>query len=844
MGAEQSNVVISEKKRAEMHASCVLTVVSEQEKTERIVKCAAVASSRAANSPYFIARSLPHNAISPSTDMNTQENAFEFFDKLLESTVVYDSASDTAEITQPDCLQFIDYYLPGICERDSWDNTPIAAQLWDKKAGAFAAELSPYVELARKHPGDKFVDDSKHGIEGSLSEDYDKSFQPVTTKAGSRLWSIGFSEAENVFTQLRASYPFQLLTRYDRGRDMLIYEAFEYKPMLLCNFEKLLASGIAPVTPRELRQIEKLIRVTNRERSELLKMMEGNMTDGKIKLLPPELSHMQKCEQYGCDFLFPIVSYIRFQKSIQRRVRFNVSEITGIRLVAFDFQRPNAMMPPAKGSISLDCIGRTGSDEDRTAIGPELGHGDDVGPLAMLVIETSGNIDAMTFSSMTVSPASCRTRQRIPTPDWTEDKISRSTRHYLVGDMCEMKELLNYLAYVSTHIAKLLGLNQAVDRMISSSVNSLSGSRATLHPRMTSRVMSLQALASRILTDTNGESQLPAPRLDTKEKIDSFLKKCGISNPQKVNICLKAGILYGYIKVDAKFIEADDPSQFLDTVLYTGNCLSCNEPLSCTVRMALYQKTCGGDDYADGSKGGAVKCKESCDGNYITRLCEREPRFDCGKGTNHCIYCPDYGTCIGDYRNSHCFGCGDHYFSCRFGEGCYCGFHDDDEYDDEYDDGASDATPILPNVSTCWSGQLDDIDLFLQQSYEQLITDVLEGQKFLKEDIRKQMMITLFDASEENEIIDMDESKLRLMPIERFRILALSLLRSIESVKYLESNDNDESVWEDCDDEEEVVNDDDDDENDDEVDEDEADYDDEVDETDENHDKDRKRMRT
>lgn len=113
MGAEQSNVVISEEKRSEMNASLIMTVVSEQEdKSERIIQCAATASSNAVRKPYFIARSLPHNALS-STDANTQENNYEFFDKLLQSTVVYDSASDTADITKPDCLQFIHYYLPG-----------------------------------------------------------------------------------------------------------------------------------------------------------------------------------------------------------------------------------------------------------------------------------------------------------------------------------------------------------------------------------------------------------------------------------------------------------------------------------------------------------------------------------------------------------------------------------------------------------------------------------------------------------------------------------------------------------------------------------------------------------
>lgn len=83
---------------------------------------------------------------------------------------------------------FIYYYyyiFLGIVESDTCDSTPIAAELWDKIAGeGLVDRKTSYVELARKHPGDKFVDDSKHDIEGSLSEDYSKLFQPVTTKLG------------------------------------------------------------------------------------------------------------------------------------------------------------------------------------------------------------------------------------------------------------------------------------------------------------------------------------------------------------------------------------------------------------------------------------------------------------------------------------------------------------------------------------------------------------------------------------------------------------------------------------------------------------------------------------
>lgn len=56
MGAEHSlsNAIISDDKRAKMHASLVMSVISEQENnTERIIQCASTASSNAIKSPFL-----------------------------------------------------------------------------------------------------------------------------------------------------------------------------------------------------------------------------------------------------------------------------------------------------------------------------------------------------------------------------------------------------------------------------------------------------------------------------------------------------------------------------------------------------------------------------------------------------------------------------------------------------------------------------------------------------------------------------------------------------------------------------------------------------------------------
>ena len=89
-----------------------------------------------------------------------------------------------------------------------------------------------------------------------------REYQPVTTKAVGRLWSISFaapSKSGVDLTGLRAAYPSQLLVRFDAGREALIYDAFEYLPTPLAAFEMDSRQG-DPVTPSELDQIEQLLK--------------------------------------------------------------------------------------------------------------------------------------------------------------------------------------------------------------------------------------------------------------------------------------------------------------------------------------------------------------------------------------------------------------------------------------------------------------------------------------------------------------------------------------------------------------------------------------------------------
>jgi len=57
---------------------------------------------------------------------------------------------------------------------------------------------------------------------------------------------------------------------------------------------------------------------------------------------------------------------------------------------------------------------------------------------------------------------------------------------------------------------------------------------------------------------------------------------------------------------------------------------------------------------------------------YVTGICSGRPNFDSGKFHNHCTRCPDFGQCIGDYREAHCGRCGGHYFAGLSGFKCPC----------------------------------------------------------------------------------------------------------------------------------------------------------------------------
>ena len=166
------------------------------------------------------------------------------------------------------------------------------------------------------------------------------------------------------------------------------------------------------------------------------------------------------------------------------------------------------------------------------------------------------------------------------------------------------------------------------------------------------------------------------------EKITELLKAIG-DKPEPKDYrgrgnCVRAAIYRGHVKLTGK------PSD-MDQVVARGM-LECGHEAKATLRDLLEQPDYAGADYEDGT----VLCDRNdsslenpCGGRtYVTRICSGHNYFDYGKFHNHCRRCENFGKCIGDYRNSHCEHCGEHYYEGNIGFKCDCQGPSTDSDDD------------------------------------------------------------------------------------------------------------------------------------------------------------------
>jgi len=158
------------------------------------------------------------------------------------------------------------------------------------------------------------------------------------------------------------------------------------------------------------------------------------------------------------------------------------------------------------------------------------------------------------------------------------------------------------------------------------------------------------------------------PEIGKIAKLNKKLAEWGFEYSDEKGNCCRAAILKGFYKVEK---EED-----LDQVILEEQMPDyiCNHKVTVRLRDVLNQIDYAGTDYEDGQSQASVFCEkysedEKSDGEtcsegriYVTRICSGKPRLDCGKSHNHCSVCTRFGKCIYDYRNTHCWKCGHHYF--------------------------------------------------------------------------------------------------------------------------------------------------------------------------------------
>jgi len=164
-------------------------------------------------------------------------------------------------------------------------------------------------------------------------------------------------------------------------------------------------------------------------------------------------------------------------------------------------------------------------------------------------------------------------------------------------------------------------------------------------------------------------------------EVDNSLKNLGIQRTSKVSLCLKAAIFNGFIKLTGKVSD-------LKTIVFESKSpefCPCGKTFIARLENLLYQPDFGGYDQEE-LNFATVRCDcasgcidPDCNINslyrtphavYVTDICKGRPSITSGQFQNHCDECPNFGMCIGDYRDAHCLGCHEHFFKNR-GE-CSC----------------------------------------------------------------------------------------------------------------------------------------------------------------------------
>jgi hypothetical protein len=222
----------------------------------------------------------------------------------------------------------------------------------------------------------------------------------------------------------------------------------------------------------------------------------------------------------------------------------------------------------------------------------------------LLSVNQSGNGGNSTISNehpfaLTVAyPKKWQERMRLAyEKDWMPNEMfSKSRRHYLVGDLSEMLELSNFLISASSHVGNMLRLPLG-DKFSSARkiFNSLLGDISVLGLDSTpsdtftnvlnedesasaSYVGALKSLCIDAIVgvSTLREDKQQSRQFETEDDVHDFLCRCGITyDLDKVNMCLKAALLNGKMRVPDDMLHTEDASSWLDQVLLSEECRDC-----------------------------------------------------------------------------------------------------------------------------------------------------------------------------------------------------------------------------------------------------------------------------
>lgn len=420
----------------------------------------------------------------------------------------------------------------------------------------------------------------------------------------------------------------------------------------------------------------------------------------------PQSSSVDKLRTFAGDSaaLCELVNHVRKRSSCWR-VRVGMGRSTAARVVVLDAPRSNGELPPLSGARRIEELGKPGASalkeaeekgEDisklRVAVGLEA-TGAELENTAVLVLDFAAGADAQFAKTKVVSVAK-RKRVRKEVPDWTPGKVATdATRHCIVGDEKEIAELVAFLALKETAFKALvekpvIAGQESLDPALLPEEKIQDVSKAAHLPPSVETLPFSKLLPPDVLARIKTLSEPLV--FKTTSEVHAYLRSAGVeADMVDVNPCLLAGILNCAVAVDA----TQKPTAWLDTKLHSGKCNDCSKEMVCTVRDPLLQPAFGGNGYdmGSGNRQGAVGCDGEdmeCEGAYITYLCAKhiETRFESGKFHNHCTECPDFGVCIGDFRNAHCDRCGEHYFTGRLGFRCQCVGGGEGSSEDDDDD--------------------------------------------------------------------------------------------------------------------------------------------------------------